>query len=151
MSIRVDWNPSSHFVRFKAQRAAEGRRLTEDQYAPRRYMSHVTQPLPRRTPFSRPWRLSGCALRRNHAICDPAPSRSNLPTWTKRYPLYGQMSISCTPSDVLVRSWLTGQEVRKWFFVAEIVDSVDNVLTTAESMWVKLQALLAPEYMGCAR
>lgn len=52
-----------------------------------------------------------------------------------------KMSISyrahvTTPGDVLVRSWLTGREGKKWFLVAEIVDSKENVLTAAESMWV---------------
>lgn len=65
-------------------------------------------------------------------ICQPGPRDIHYTV---------KMSISycahvATPGDVLVRGWLTGREGRKWFTVAEIVDSGDNVLTTAESMWV---------------
>lgn len=70
-------------------------------------------------------------LHQDH-ICQPGPRDIHYTV---------KMSISycahlATPSDVLIRSWLTGREGRKWFLAAEIVDSADHVLTTAESMWV---------------
>lgn len=40
------------------------------------------------------------------------------------------------PSDILVRSWLTGREGRKWWANAEIVNDKGQVTTKAEAMWV---------------
>ncbi|KAE8155326.1 HotDog domain-containing protein [Aspergillus avenaceus] len=52
-----------------------------------------------------------------------------------------QMSLSyhapvLTGGDILVRSWLTRREGRKWFLGAEIVDPANRDLTSAESMWL---------------
>lgn len=65
-------------------------------------------------------------------ICRPGPRDIH---YTVRMSISYRAHVT-TPSDVLVRAWLTGREGRKWFLVGEIVDSGENVLTAAESMWV---------------
>lgn len=65
-------------------------------------------------------------------VCQPGPRDVHYTA---------NMSISycapvMTPTNVLVRSWLTNRDGRKWFTTAEIVDCANSLLTTAESMWV---------------
>lgn len=68
-------------------------------------------------------------------VCQPGPRDDHYTA---------NMSISycapvMTPTNVVVRAWLTNREGRKWFTTAEIVDCTDSILTTAKSMWITVK------------
>ncbi|VUC35452.1 unnamed protein product [Clonostachys rosea] len=71
-------------------------------------------------------------LLHNDNICTPGPRDTHFTvSMTTSYAAPVPAS-----SDILVRSWLTGREGRKWWANAEIVNSEGQVSTTAEAMWV---------------
>jgi len=54
-----------------------------------------------------------------------------------------------TPSNVLVRCWLTRKEGRKWFCRGQIVNEEGVVMTEAEGLWVSTKrkpADVKPEF-----
>jgi len=42
-----------------------------------------------------------------------------------------------TPGEVMVRTWLTGRQGRKWWARGQIVDKDGTVLAEAEGMWIE--------------
>lgn len=67
-----------------------------------------------------------------HSLAQPGPRNIH---YTARMSISYRAPV-ITPSDVLVRSWLSRREDRKWFAEAQIVDCNNKVLTSAESMWI---------------
>lgn len=47
-----------------------------------------------------------------------------------------------TPGDVVVKTWLTGKEGRKWYSKGQILDKNGQVLTEAEAIWVLAKSKL---------
>lgn len=71
-------------------------------------------------------------LLHNNNICEPGPRDLHFTV---------NMNISYvapvnTPGIFLIRSKLLRREGRKWITKAEIVNSDDKILTSAESIWV---------------
>lgn len=73
-------------------------------------------------------------------ICKPGPRDIHF---TVNMTLSYSAPVS-TPGIVLVQSWLSRWEGRKWFARANIVNSAGKVLTSAESIWVTAGGVTLP-------